>query len=360
LDMATHPSKIKDQLVSWAKYPKELFDKYVIAYNKTYLTPTDAAYAFKSFVENIAVLTKLVLGRFSPFDAAFVMTEFMDLKYDDFITHFTGALLEDLQSVVEKIDASLLQKRECKTLNWTSLNVVPEVRRQDKCGCCYAMSTGDMVATQYNIDQKKFGSRFSLSPQWLLNCLQPPAAYGCNGGRPVKVLDYLKKYTKWNNLPLESCYPYEDKNSTCQPTVKCPSAPDVQVRWGKMVDITENEQEKMAALLQHGPVVAIVAVTSAWQMYNGTGILRAHQCSDKQNHAVLVTGYDYSTCVPSYTIKNSWGTKWGGRGYIKLEAGKNTCGIAKSIVFTCTSDDCEGQDPLKYVLSKPKHPDCQK
>jgi len=127
-----------------------------------------------------------------------------------------------------------------------------------------------------------------------------------------------------------------------------------------MVDISgDREKELMAALLQHGPVVVIVGVTSAWQMYNGTGILRAYQCSEKQAHAVLVTGYDYTTCVPTYTIKNSWGTRWGGRGYIKLEAGKNTCAIAKNVVFTCTSDECENiEDHLKYVLSHPKHPDC--
>jgi len=361
LDLATNPSKVKDQLASWALYPKELFDKFVKTYNKTYATPSDVTAALASFTSNLAELTKLVLGRFSPFDAAFVITEFMDLKFDDFVAHYTGAVLEQADAVLDKIDAALIQKRECKTLNWTSLDVVPEVRRQDKCGCCYAMSTSDMIAAQQNIDAKKYHSRFSLSPQWLLNCIEPPAALGCKGGRPVKVLENLKKFTKWNNIPLEECYPYEDKETTCKKTVACPKAPDVQVRWGKMVDISgDKEMETMAALLQHGPVVAIVAVTQAWQMYNGTGILRARQCSDKQNHAVLITGYDYSTCVPSYTIKNSWGTKWGGRGYIKLEAGKNTCAVAKSIVFTCTGDDCEGQDPLKYALSKSKHPDCQK
>lgn len=123
----------------------------------------------------------------------------------------------------------------------------------------------------------------------------------------------------------------------------------------------QNEMDLMAALLQHGPVVAIVGVTDAWQMYNGTGIIRPYQCDTQQNHAVLVTGYDYTTCVPNYIIKNSWGTDWGGRGYIKLEAGKNTCNVAKSLILTCTSDDCLKQnvDPLKYVLSTSKHPECK-
>lgn len=126
-----------------------------------------------------------------------------------------------------------------------------------------------------------------------------------------------------------------------------------------MIDATgPNEKDTMAALLQHGPVVVIVAVNDAWMMYNGTGVLRSYQCDEKQNHAVLMTGYDYSSCVPNYIIKNSWGTKWGGKGYIRIEAGKNTCAVAKNVVFTCTSPDCVGQDPLKYATSKSKHPDC--
>lgn len=133
-----------------------------------------------------------------------------------------------------------------------------------------------------------------------------------------------------------------------------------QVKWGRMVDVSgPNEKNFMAALLRHGPVVAIVGVTQSWQFYNGTGIIRPRQCSEHQKHAVLITGYDYSSCVPYYVIKNSWGTTWGGKGYIKLEAGSNTCNVAKTVVFTCTSTECENEDPLHYVLTHPKHPDCK-
>lgn len=120
------------------------------------------------------------------------------------------------------------------------------------------------------------------------------------------------------------------------------------------------EKEMMAALLQHGPVVAIVGVSEAWQLYNGTGVIRPYQCSKTQNHAVLVTGYDYTGCVPNYIIKNSWGTDWGGQGYIKVEAGKNACGIAQSVVYTCTSAECNHQNSMKHVLANTKHPHCNK
>uniref|UniRef100_A0A915HN22 Peptidase C1A papain C-terminal domain-containing protein n=1 Tax=Romanomermis culicivorax TaxID=13658 RepID=A0A915HN22_ROMCU len=71
----------------------------------------------------------------------------------------------------------------------------------------------------------------------------------------------------------------------------------------------------MANLLAWGPVIAIVGVTKTWQFYNGTGIIRPRQCTTDQSHAVLITGYDYTTCVPTYTVRNSWGVDWGAKGY---------------------------------------------
>lgn len=43
------------------------------------------------------------------------------------------------------------------------------------------------------------------------------------------------------------------------------------------------------------------------------------------NHGVLLVGYFSED--DSWLVKNSWGTKWGEKGYIRLQGG-NTCGIA--------------------------------
>lgn len=132
-----------------------------------------------------------------------------------------------------------------------------------------------------------------------------------------------------------------------------------QIKWGKMVDISgPNEKELMAALLQHGPVIAIVGITQAWQFYDGQGVMRSYQCSQEPNHAVLITGYDYTGCVPHYIVKNTWGANWGDKGYIKLEAGTNTCGVAKLVVLVCTANDCPDKDYLNYVTSKSNYPSC--
>lgn len=127
-----------------------------------------------------------------------------------------------------------------------------------------------------------------------------------------------------------------------------------------MYDVSgPNEKDIMAALLQHGPVIAIVSVTQSWQMYDGHGVLRSYQCEGQPNHAVIIVGYDYTGCISYYAVKNTWGSNWGNGGYVKIEAGTNACGIAKLVVVACTADDCPNRDHLKYLTSKCNHPSCQ-
>jgi hypothetical protein len=63
--------------------------------------------------------------------------------------------------------------------------------------------------------------------------------------------------------------------------------------------------------------------------YTG-GILTDAACgshADKAlDHCVSLTGYNATGGY--WLVKNSWSTDWGINGYIKLEYGKNTCGLA--------------------------------
>jgi len=69
-------------------------------------------------------------------------------------------------------------------------------------------------------------------------------------------------------------------------------------------------------------------------MYQG-GVLVGSACGDKVDHGVLVVGYGTMSGTGYYLVKNSWGSTWGDRGYIKIgiEEGKGVCGIQQDAVY---------------------------
>lgn len=74
----------------------------------------------------------------------------------------------------------------------------------------------------------------------------------------------------------------------------------------------------MQNALMSQPVSVAVDATN-WAKYH-SGIFS--DCGNDLNHDVLLVGM----LLWSYKIKNSWGTRWGEQGYIRMSLG-NTCGI---------------------------------
>ena len=58
------------------------------------------------------------------------------------------------------------------------------------------------------------------------------------------------------------------------------------------------------------------------------GVYSPMLCSkDKLDHAVLAVGYGTDDGKDYWTVKNSWGAKWGEDGYFRIKRGDGTCGI---------------------------------
>lgn len=55
-----------------------------------------------------------------------------------------------------------------------------------------------------------------------------------------------------------------------------------------------------------------------------------NNCRGILNHTILVVGYDLTGSIPYIIAKNSWGEKWGDRGYVKI-ALKNVTNNSKGI-----------------------------
>lgn len=67
--------------------------------------------------------------------------------------------------------------------------------------------------------------------------------------------------------------------------------------------------------------MSVAVDASDWQFYAG-GVLRcAATLQPALNHGVLAIGYGREADEDYWLIKNSWGTAWGDKGFIKVSAG---------------------------------------
>ena len=103
-------------------------------------------------------------------------------------------------------------------------------------------------------------------------------------------------------------------------------------------NITANDEETVVqSLFFVGPVSVSFKVVDGFKDYAG-GVYTHEDCGTGPmdvNHAVLATGfgYDHESKMNYYVVKNSWGDKWGDKGYFKIQAMKNMCAIAQCNSF---------------------------
>ena len=133
--------------------------------------------------------------------------------------------------------------------------------------------------------------------------------------------DYVKAP---NSLMLESDYKYTARDGKC--------SYDASKGVGTVssyINVAPNSEDAMKGALMKGPVsVAIEADQLAFQLYHH-GVITKH-CGTNLDHGVLAVGYGTENGVDYYLVKNSWGGKWGDKGFVKIGAeasGPGACGI---------------------------------
>jgi cathepsin L len=202
------------------------------------------------------------------------------------------------------------------SVDWTTKGAVTGVKDQGQCGSCWAFSaTGSTESAVY----LKHGHLTSLSEQQLVDCSTSYGNAGCNGG----LMDSAFKYIQANGLCTESAYPYQAKNGVCRSS-SCSVSANSKLSGYKDVTHTENA---LGAAVDITPVsVAIEADQSGFQLYK-SGVF-CGTCGTNLDHGVLTVGYGTDGSSPYWKVKNSWGTSWGEKGYIRICRNSNKCGIA--------------------------------
>jgi hypothetical protein len=126
----------------------------------------------------------------------------------------------------------------------------------------------------------------------------------------VDAANYLKEF----GVPDEGCYP--DPHRPFDYPFE--SLPGWENRTVKITDwswIDNNVTIMKQALIDHGPLIICIRFWQDFFYYQG-GVYKNHTGPHAGGHVVAIVGYDDSKSC--WIVKNSWGTKWGEKGYFRM------------------------------------------
>ncbi|XP_069102619.1 procathepsin L-like [Argopecten irradians] len=248
------------------------------------------------------------------------MNEYGDMTNEEFVQTMNGYLMRNSSSGSLFLPPSNVQDLPT-TVDWRTKGYVTPVKNQGQCGSCWAFSTTGSLEGQ---TFKKTGKLVSLSEQNLVDCSSREGNHGCKGG----LMDQGFQYIKINNgIDTESSYPYRAKTGFFCKFKKS----DVGATDTGYTDIkSKSESDLQSAVATVGPIsVAMDAGHKSFQLYR-SGIYTEKECSSTRlDHGVLAVGYGTDGGQDYWLVKNSWGTKWGMEGYVKIARNQgNMCGLA--------------------------------
>ncbi|KAK8899396.1 hypothetical protein M9Y10_001712 [Tritrichomonas musculus] len=217
-------------------------------------------------------------------------------------------------------------KPNSDSVDWRESGIVNPIKDQASCGSCWAFSVIQAQESQWALVNKEL---LDLSEQNLVDCVT--SCYGCGGGDEYVSYDYVisNQQGLWN---LQKDYPYTAVGGTCKFSLEKGVA---KVTGYYRPTITDDEDALAAACEKDGVVsIAIDASNWSFQLYT-TGIYDEPSCQPHNlDHAVGLVGFGVEDGTQYWIVRNSWGTSWGEKGYIRMVRGKNNqCGVASDVII---------------------------
>lgn len=276
------------------------FEDFVSLYRKSYFSQQEYTFRKNVFKTNLEKIEELNAAD----EATYGVNHMADWT-------------EEEQNRLLGVDASLAKKTATNAddvytatpIDWRTSGIVPAIKDQGSCGSCWAFAATTNIESVAAIQKMEHPH---LSEQELVDCAGPQGMHGCNGGFMHGAYEYS---TAHHGIEADSDYPYHAKDESC----KAVESHNVQ-RYDEVSKYTDhNTCSAVAKALETAPV-SVAVDASKWSFYKG-GVFS--NCGKNVNHAVLVVGTDADE---NWIVQNSWGARWGEKGYITLASG-NTCAV---------------------------------
>jgi len=285
-------------------------------HKKQYQTKAEYRHRMSIYSDNMEIIA--TLNENSNGGATFALGPFADLTSQEFADMYLGYVPPAEPTYAELLP--LTGEAAPDTYSWNSKGKLTAVKDQRQCGSCWAFSVTENIESVWMINKGLTPSTMKpLAPQQIVDCDKSDG--GCNGGNPPTAYEYV---ISAGGMDTEATYPYDAKNGACKFNRN-----DVEstISNFKYATRTRNEDEMKEATATVAPL-SICVDAQPWQHYS-SGIMMRSQCATSLDHCVQIEGYDTSAATPYWNVRNSWGTAWGEKGYIRLQYGQNTCGMAE-------------------------------
>lgn len=314
----------------------EIFNEWLSTYQRSYSSNSEYQLRLRVFWENYVLVTE-----HNQSNSSFKMklNDFADLTEQEFENRFMGNPI-DIKNL-EKETMKTVKKTKTNTINkindgneftddkemrgkkhqtfdgynpniprkvdWVEKGAVTPIKDQSMCAACYAFATISIVESAYFI---KYGKLETFSEQAIIDCGHhfSPNLKGCVNSHFKPALEFSIKVGVWK----ESDYPYEGE------TGECINEEKVFTKAASYEAVSENENSLIES-------VALAPTSCAFQLipsvrFYHDGVLEVTgPCSFVPSHMVTIVGYDLDADIPFVLIKNSWGSRWGQKGFGKLK-----------------------------------------
>jgi len=256
------------------------------------------------------------------------VTEFTDLTEEEFREKMLGGYVKTPMSANPTRASKVAMEDLPENVDWRDQGVVTDVKNQGSCGSCWAFATVEQIESYVAINNVTVPE---LSTQEVTTCTPNTLSCGGTGGCKGSIPQLGFNYVQLFGLTTASEYPYW--SGVTGMTGNCKYNLDKRAPVATVSGFDTLPRNDIAVVMEHlanvGPL-AIAGCATPWQFYSH-GVYDGcdYGSNIELNHAIQLVGYGTDPAEGDYwLVRNSWGTGWGEKGYIRLRRESElTCGL---------------------------------